>query len=135
MTVYFLFSSFYSNRIYCFVCVWNLKFDFMFFTMIIISDDIWSISKSIESRWFVISDNNVTKYSAETRSWFYCTNSFRKFYVRNQLSVQFELINIFFRTYKEVELCPGPRLNVIIGPNGSGYVWDHFICEMNINFY
>ena len=26
-----------------------------------------------------------------------------------------------FRTYKDVELYPGPRLNVIIGPNGSGY--------------
>ncbi len=29
-------------------------------------------------------------------------------------------MNCFYRTYNEVELIPGPNLNLILGPNGNG---------------
>lgn len=33
-----------------------------------------------------------------------------------------------FRTYKQVELYPGPSLNLIIGPNGTGK--STFVCAI-----
>ncbi len=32
----------------------------------------------------------------------------------------FKFIFIYYSTYDSVEFCPGPHLNIIIGPNGTG---------------
>lgn len=34
--------------------------------------------------------------------------------------VIFDLVIVFLRTYDSVEFTPGPNLNVIVGPNGTG---------------